>query len=103
MASAPSLSVSCASSEGVSRREVMGRETKASNLEFIANKLATRLPRRNLAIHGGANSCEHLRFSVRDFKVTSAQIVRIGKSRRLKREKNQSCKSSRFADSDEDR
>ena len=58
MASSTSLSVSCARSEGARRNEAMSRETKARNLEFMANKLATRLPCRNLAVHEGQSSCE---------------------------------------------
>src|SRR5438067_10094901 len=58
MESSTSLSVSCARNEGARRNEAMSRETKARNLEFMANKLATRLPCRNLAVHEGQSSCE---------------------------------------------
>src|SRR5437773_12200088 len=58
MESSTSLSVSCARNEGARRNEAMSRETKARNLEFMANKLATRLPCRNLALHEGQSPCE---------------------------------------------
>src|SRR2546423_5899401 len=58
MASSTSLSVSCARKNGVGRNEVTRTKTKATNLEFITNKLATRVPRRNLPTHRGASSCE---------------------------------------------
>ena len=38
--------------------QAMSKETKARNLEFMANKPATRLPCRNLATHEGQSSCE---------------------------------------------
>src|SRR5947208_1516849 len=58
MASSTSLSVSFARSEGAREIQAMSRETKARNLEFMANKPATRLPCRNLATHEGQSSYE---------------------------------------------